>query len=157
MTLSRALILALSLTLLAACGKPGSSTVEKKTAKAAPAKPAPAAEEPKEERDAAAEMDVAKEPEKKEDPAPSTEPPANVDKAPKDAIRGKHGVAWKVVRPGTGVAKPGRDDIVWVHYVAWKSDGKVSGNTFRKRKLPRQMAMAKALPKPMPAFTAVSP
>ena len=68
-------------------------------------------------------------------PNPATNPPADVAAAPADAKRTASGIAYKVLRPGTGTTRPQRRSQVTVHYTGWTTDGKmfdssiVSGRT----------------------------
>ena len=51
--------------------------------------------------------------------------PADVAKAPHDALRTSSGLAYKVLRPGTGTVHPRKDSRVTVHYTGWSTDGKM--------------------------------
>jgi peptidylprolyl isomerase len=51
--------------------------------------------------------------------------PAEVSAAPADAIRTKSGLAYKVLRPGTGTKHPKSSSFVRVHYSGWTTDGKM--------------------------------
>lgn len=51
--------------------------------------------------------------------------PADVAKPPADAAKTASGLAFKVLTPGTGTAKPGATDMVTVHYTGWTTDGKM--------------------------------
>jgi FKBP-type peptidyl-prolyl cis-trans isomerase len=58
--------------------------------------------------------------------APSpTEAPADVKAAPADAKHTSSGLAYKVVRPGTGTRHPLASNTVTVHYSGWTTDGKL--------------------------------
>lgn len=57
-------------------------------------------------------------------PADPTATPPDLAAPPADAQRTANGVAWKVLRPGTGTAHPGPNDTVTVHYAGWTTDGK---------------------------------
>ena len=57
-------------------------------------------------------------------PGPLPAPP-DVAAPPKDAATLPSGLASKVLRPGTGSAKPGPTDMVTVHYTGWTTDGKM--------------------------------
>jgi peptidylprolyl isomerase len=57
-------------------------------------------------------------------PPPST-PPPDVAVPPADASRTPSGLAYKVLRPGTGTARPTRRNRVTVHYTGWTTDGKM--------------------------------
>jgi peptidylprolyl isomerase len=50
--------------------------------------------------------------------------PADVAEAPADAIKTDSGLAWKILRKGTGGAHPGPHDKVTVHYTGWTAAGK---------------------------------
>jgi peptidylprolyl isomerase len=58
------------------------------------------------------------------EPSP-TVPPPDVKAPPKDAKRTASGLAYKVLRPGTGTAHPSRTARVTVHYSGWTTDGKL--------------------------------
>jgi len=77
--------------------------VQTAEAKAATAKPAASAGAPKEAKTIPAPKDVAA-------------PPPN-------AQRSESGLAWIVLKPGTGTDKPNPDDKVSVHYTGWSADG----------------------------------
>ena len=51
--------------------------------------------------------------------------PSDVASPPADATKAKNGLATKVLKPGTGDARPTKDDIVTVNYSAWTADGKM--------------------------------
>ncbi|MBI4475807.1 MAG: FKBP-type peptidyl-prolyl cis-trans isomerase [Acidobacteria bacterium] len=51
--------------------------------------------------------------------------PADVARAPDDAKRTGSGLAYKVLRAGTGATKPKRSSRVTVHYTGWTTDGKM--------------------------------
>lgn len=51
--------------------------------------------------------------------------PADVAAPPADATTTSSGLAYKVLRPGTGTAKPTRRSTVEVHYTGWTTDGKM--------------------------------
>ena len=51
--------------------------------------------------------------------------PADVKGPPSDARRTASGLAFKVVRPGTGTRRPSVGDQVTVHYTGWTTDGKM--------------------------------
>jgi peptidylprolyl isomerase len=60
--------------------------------------------------------------------APSVPPqpaPPDVAAPPADAVRTASGLAFTVLQPGTGTAKPGPMDLVTVHYTGWTTDGKM--------------------------------
>jgi peptidylprolyl isomerase len=49
--------------------------------------------------------------------------PADVAAPPPDATKTPSGLAYKILRPGTGTKHPGRRDPVTVHYSGWTTDG----------------------------------
>ena len=51
--------------------------------------------------------------------------PPDVAAAPADAAKTKTGLASKVIKAGTGKTRPGRTDLVTVHYTGWTTDGKM--------------------------------
>ena len=57
-------------------------------------------------------------------PSP-TIPPPDVKEPPSDARRTASGLAYKVLKPGTGVRKPQPWESVSVHYTGWTTDGKM--------------------------------
>jgi peptidylprolyl isomerase len=56
--------------------------------------------------------------------APNVAPP-DVKAPPSDAKRTASGLAYKVLKPGTGTRKPGAFQKVTVHYTGWTTDGKM--------------------------------
>jgi peptidylprolyl isomerase len=56
--------------------------------------------------------------------APNVAPP-DVKGPPDDAKRTATGLAYKVLKPGTGVRRPSAFDRVTVHYTGWTTDGKM--------------------------------
>lgn len=54
-----------------------------------------------------------------------TVPPPDVKAPPDDAARTASGLAYKVLKPGTGEQRPGRSSRVTVHYSGWTTDGKL--------------------------------
>lgn len=54
-----------------------------------------------------------------------TSPPADVKEPPADASRTASGLAYKVLRPGTGRRSPRPGDKVNVHYSGWTTNGKL--------------------------------
>ena len=61
-------------------------------------------------------------------PPPQPKPlpaPPDVAAPPKDATTLPSGLAYKVLQPGTGTAKPAATDMVTVHYTGWTTDGKM--------------------------------
>ena len=52
-------------------------------------------------------------------------PPPDVAAPPDDAIRTESGIAYKVVKPGTGTRRPTQADRVTVHYTGWTASGRM--------------------------------
>ena len=57
--------------------------------------------------------------------ASPTSPPPDVATPPADARRTTSGLAYKVMKEGTGAANPSRSSRVTVHYTGWTTDGKM--------------------------------
>ena len=55
----------------------------------------------------------------------SVSAPADVKAAPADAKKTASGLAYKVVKPGTGTRHPSGSSTVTVHYTGWTTDGKM--------------------------------
>ena len=51
--------------------------------------------------------------------------PPDVAAPPADAKKTATGLAYKVLKPGTGTKHPGAEDVVSVHYTGWTTDGKM--------------------------------
>ena len=51
--------------------------------------------------------------------------PSDVKAPPADAKRTSSGLAYKVIKPGTGARHPKASDQVTVHYTGWTTDGKM--------------------------------
>jgi len=54
---------------------------------------------------------------------PSIPAPKDVAAPPANAQRSESGLAWVVLKPGSGTEKPAPDDKVTVHYTGWSADG----------------------------------
>jgi peptidylprolyl isomerase len=52
-------------------------------------------------------------------------PPPDVAGPPSDAKRTASGLAYRVLKPGTGTRRPGPFQRVVVHYTGWTTDGKM--------------------------------
>jgi peptidylprolyl isomerase len=59
-------------------------------------------------------------------------PPPDVAAPPPDATTTKSGLAYKVLRKGTGSARPLRTSRVTVHYTGWTTDGKMFDSSVEK-------------------------
>ena len=58
--------------------------------------------------------------------------PPDVAAPPKDAQRSESGLAWKVLKPGTGTRHPNLASAVRVHYTGWTTDGKMFDSSLAK-------------------------
>jgi FKBP-type peptidyl-prolyl cis-trans isomerase len=68
---------------------------------------------------------------KPEEPA-AIAAPADVAAPPADAPRTASGLATKVLKPGSGDAKPAAHDKVKVHYTGWTTDGKMFDSSVQR-------------------------
>jgi peptidylprolyl isomerase len=66
--------------------------------------------------------------------APPTQAPPDVAAPPSDAKRTSNGLAYKVLRPGTGARRPGDRSRVTVHYTGWTTDGKMFDSSVARGK-----------------------
>ena len=57
-------------------------------------------------------------------PSPRT-PPPDVAAPPADALKHRSGIAYKVLKAGTGTTRPSRGSTVTVHYTGWTTDGEM--------------------------------
>jgi peptidylprolyl isomerase len=58
--------------------------------------------------------------------------PADVAAPPADATKTASGLAYKVLKAGTGKRKPTATDTVKVHYAGWTTDGKLFDNSIER-------------------------
>ncbi len=58
--------------------------------------------------------------------------PDDVAAPPVDAQHTSDGLAWKVLRPGSGTRHPGPTDTVTVNYIGWTTDGKWFDSTYSR-------------------------
>lgn len=65
-------------------------------------------------------------------PTPPT--PADVAAPPSDAETTPSGLAYRVLRPGTGTQHPSRTSTVTVHYSGWTTDGELFDSSVRRGK-----------------------
>ena len=78
-------------------------------------------------------------------PASQIPVPSDVAAPPASAAKTKNGVASEVVKPGTGDARPTKDDIVTIQYSAWTTDGKMFDSSVVRGR-PSEMALKNMLP-----------
>ncbi|MEI6244013.1 MAG: FKBP-type peptidyl-prolyl cis-trans isomerase [Acidobacteriota bacterium] len=118
MRLSRVLVLILvtALSGVAACSEPATE---------APATNTPAASAPA--------------------PAPAAVPaPPDVAKPPADASTAKSGLAWKVLKAGTGTIHPTLKSTFVVHYTGWTTDGQMFDSSSLRGE-PLEMPLARVI------------
>jgi FKBP-type peptidyl-prolyl cis-trans isomerase len=72
-------------------------------------------------------------------------PPENVAMPPADARRTSTGLAYKVLRPGTGVRSPRRGDRVLVHYSGWTTNGKLFDSSISRGE-PLELGLDEVIP-----------
>jgi len=56
---------------------------------------------------------------------PGIPPPPDVAAPPANATKTASGIAWIIVKPGTGTIHPKATSTVTVHYTGWKTDGEM--------------------------------
>ncbi len=71
--------------------------------------------------------------------------PPDVAAAPADAQKTEAGLAYKVLRPGTGTDKPKMEDSVRIQYTGWTTDGKMFGTSTRQGR-PSLVSMKGVIP-----------
>jgi len=68
-------------------------------------------------------------------PAGWEEAPADVAAPPADATKTASGLAWKLLKKGSGGEKPsGPDSKVSVHYTGWTTDGKMFDSSYKRNR-----------------------
>ncbi len=72
-------------------------------------------------------------------------PPRDVAAPPADAARTDSGIAYQVLRPGTGTRRPAPADRVTVHYAGWTSNG-LMFDTSLLRGVPLTLALTDVIP-----------
>src|SRR5512133_1305072 len=77
-------------------------------------------------------------------PTPPPAPP-DVAAAPADAQKSASGIAWKVLKPGTGTAHPAATDKVTVNYNGWTTNGRIFDSTEMRGK-PSSFVVGAVLP-----------
>jgi peptidylprolyl isomerase len=71
--------------------------------------------------------------------------PADVAAPPADAERSESGLAWKVLKPGTGTRHATSKGVVRVHYTGWTTDGKRFDSSLEKG-APATFNLGKVIP-----------
>lgn len=74
--------------------------------------------------------EASKEPQTPDPTMPET--PSDVQAPPADSIKTASGLASKVLKAGTGDAKPAAADTVTVHYSGWTTDGKLFDSSVKR-------------------------
>jgi FKBP-type peptidyl-prolyl cis-trans isomerase len=72
--------------------------------------------------------------EKLPEPPPPPETPKDVEAAPKDAQTTPSGLAYKVLKKGTGKEHPKAESKVTVHYSGWTTDGKMFDSSITRNR-----------------------
>ncbi|HEX5720642.1 MAG TPA: FKBP-type peptidyl-prolyl cis-trans isomerase [Thermoanaerobaculia bacterium] len=72
-------------------------------------------------------------------------PPPDVAAPPADAQTSESGLAWKVLKPGTGTKKASKGGAVRVHYTGWTTDGKMFDSSIG-RGAPAFFELTKVIP-----------
>jgi FKBP-type peptidyl-prolyl cis-trans isomerase len=72
-------------------------------------------------------------------------PPPDVAAPPADAQTSESGLAWKVLKPGTGTKKASKTGSVRVHYTGWTTDG-VMFDSSVQRGTPSLFQLTKVIP-----------
>ncbi|MFL6194225.1 MAG: FKBP-type peptidyl-prolyl cis-trans isomerase [Thermoanaerobaculia bacterium] len=70
--------------------------------------------------------------------------PPDVAAPPADAVKSKSGLAWKVLKAGTGDRHPKATSTVKVHYTGWTTDGKMFDSSLQ-RGTPSTFALNKVI------------
>jgi len=68
----------------------------------------------------------------KETPSDPMKTPDDLKPAPADANRTLTGLAYKILKPGTGGRHPSSTSSVTVHYSGWTTDGKLFDSSYRR-------------------------
>jgi peptidylprolyl isomerase len=71
--------------------------------------------------------------------------PPDVAAPPADAEKIPNGLAWKVLKPGTGTVHPKSSSTVRVHYTGWTTDGKMFDSSLAKG-TPATFELTKVIP-----------
>ena len=72
--------------------------------------------------------------------------PPNVARAPADAERSSSGLAWTVLRAGTGTRRPSATDVVEAHYVGWRAEDGERFDTSITRGRPLRIPVGRVIP-----------
>ena len=63
---------------------------------------------------------------------PGIPPPPDVAAPPANATKTASGIAWIIVKPGTGTIHPKATSTVRVHYTGWKTDGEMFDSSVQR-------------------------
>ncbi len=72
-------------------------------------------------------------------------PPPDVASPPTDAARTESGLAYKVLKPGTGTRRPTQFDRVTVHYTGWTTNGRMFDSSLLLG-MPQTLALTDVIP-----------
>jgi FKBP-type peptidyl-prolyl cis-trans isomerase len=72
-------------------------------------------------------------------------PPEDVAAAPKNAKKTKSGIAYRVLKKGTGKEHPKKESMVEVHYSGWTTDGKMFDSSV-SRGMPAKFPLSGVIP-----------
>jgi FKBP-type peptidyl-prolyl cis-trans isomerase len=72
-------------------------------------------------------------------------PPEDVAAPPKNAKKTKSGIAYRVLKKGTGKEHPKKENMVEVHYTGWTTDGKMFDSSVA-RGMPAKFPLAGVIP-----------
>ncbi len=78
-------------------------------------------------------------------PPPQIPAPSDVAAPPSDANKTKSGLTTKVLKPGTGQTRPGKEEVVTIDYSAWTTDGKMFDSSVARSK-PVTLSVKRMLP-----------
>lgn len=65
-------------------------------------------------------------------PPPGIPPPPDVAAPPANATKTASGIAWIIVKPGTGTIHPKPTSTVKVHYTGWKTNGEMFDSSVQR-------------------------
>jgi FKBP-type peptidyl-prolyl cis-trans isomerase len=71
--------------------------------------------------------------------------PPDVAAPPADAVKTASGLATKVLAAGSGKERPGKEDVVTIHYTGWKTDGSMFDSSVARGK-PASFPVARVIP-----------
>jgi len=81
----------------------------------------------------------------KQNPRPPRETPEDVAEIPKNAKKSKSGLAWRVLKEGSGTERPTATSKVFVNYAGWRTDGKMFDTSLALGK-PASFVLGESMP-----------